>query len=90
MNLETAIAIHASRRRKIKAEIGTPMARNTGNGNLVEPQPKNHVPSLKKRKKVMTDEEEENLEESVMPDAAKARKQYRHERAGKSASLQTW
>lgn len=74
----------------VKAEVGTPGARNTGTGNLIEPQPKNDVPSLKKRQKVLLDEERDALEERYMPDAAKARKQYLQRRAGKSGGLQTW
>lgn len=87
MKLQTSIQIE-----RLKAEIGTPGARNTGNGNLVEPQPKNNVPSLKSkdRKRAPTDEEIEKLEEEVMPDQAKSRKKYRQERIGKSGGLQTW
>lgn len=75
---------------EVKAEVGYPGAGNTGVGNMIEPQPKGIVPSLKKRTKVITDKEEQALEENIMPDAAKARKQYLQRRYGKFGGLQVW
>lgn len=92
MNLETTNRMFAlsEKYRSLKSEVGTPMARNTGSGNLIEPISKGHVPSLKKQPKPISDDEIKDMERRVMPEKAKAREQYRQRWIGKQVSLQTW
>ena len=79
----------ADKHRKMLAEIGYPGSGSSA-GNLVEPHPKNDVPSLKKRQRIVLDEEIDKDEEDKMPSAALARKDYLRRKAGKSGGLQTF
>lgn len=72
----------------IAAEFGAPGA--TSVPNQIEPLPKNDVPSLKNRPKVISDEEQEAMEEKVMPTASRARKAYLRDRWGHIGGLQSW
>lgn len=73
----------------LHAEFGPPGMQNQP--GEVEPVPQNDVPSLRDRQRVMSDEEETELEEKVMPSAARARKEFREDRLGwHQAGLQTW
>ncbi|MDE1971280.1 MAG: hypothetical protein KGI50_06940 [Patescibacteria group bacterium] len=73
----------------LHAEFGAPG--ESHGPNQIEPHSKGFVPSLKKKQsKPLTDDEEEALEEAIMPDKARERKKYRQGYNGKIGGLQTW
>lgn len=74
----------------LEAEIGYPGS-GSSVGNLIEPVPANNVPSLgKKKRRPITDDEEEEMERKIMPRYARRRKRYKRYYNGKIGGLQTW
>lgn len=74
--------------RYVHAEFGR--AGESNAPNLAEPQPKNFVPSAKKRKFPPLDEELQNQRERVQPDKERDREEEDIRRIRHSGGLQTW
>lgn len=86
MKLKDLMAMQKERMNQMRAEIGdVPNWPNI----MMEPRPKNDVPSLKKRKRVPTDEELDTMREG-MPRHEADRRVSMMRRIGKSGGLQTW